>query len=98
MPARWCRPAAPRRSTSARGAPSPRNSWACRTSSGGGGGGGAVGGVLGGGLFLGAVSRHYVRLEGETVMVDSAEPVEAGPVVVRGPGVKLQGYSTGGPR
>ncbi len=49
-------------------------------------------------LFLGAVYRHYVRLEGETVMVDSAEPVEAGPVVVRIPAAKLQVYSAGGPR
>ncbi|HKZ75641.1 MAG TPA: ABC transporter ATP-binding protein [Actinomycetota bacterium] len=49
-------------------------------------------------LFLGAVYRHYVRLEGETVMVDSAEPVEAGPVVVRVPVAKLQVYSAGGPR
>jgi ABC-type Fe3+/spermidine/putrescine transport system ATPase subunit len=49
-------------------------------------------------LFLGAVYRHYVRLEGETVMVDSAEPVETGPVVVRVPVAKLQVYSAGGPR
>src|SRR3972149_269753 len=46
-------------------------------------------------LFLGAVYRHYVRLEGETVMVDSAEPVEAGPAVVRVPVVKLQVSSAG---
>ena len=44
-------------------------------------------------LFLGAVYRHYVRVEGETVMVDGAEPVDPGPVMVRIPAAKLQVYA-----
>jgi ABC-type Fe3+/spermidine/putrescine transport system ATPase subunit len=47
-------------------------------------------------LFLGAVYRHYVRVEGETVMVDGAEPVEPGPVTVRIPAAKLQVYAAPG--
>jgi hypothetical protein len=49
-------------------------------------------------LFLGAVYRHYVRVEGETVMVDAAEPLEPGPVVVRIPAGKLQVYPAIGER
>ncbi len=44
-------------------------------------------------LFLGAVYRHYVRVEGETVMVDGAEPVEPGEVTIRLPAAKLQIYA-----
>ncbi len=44
-------------------------------------------------LFLGAVYRHYVRVEGDTVMVDAAGPVEPGPVTVRVPVAKLQVYA-----
>lgn len=43
-------------------------------------------------LFLGALYRHYVTIEGETVMVDAAEPVDPGPVTVRIPAGKLQVY------
>ena len=43
-------------------------------------------------LFLGAVYRHYVRVEGETVMVDAAEPVDPGPVTIRLPAGKVQVY------
>ncbi len=44
-------------------------------------------------LFLGAVYRHYVRIEGETLMVDASEPVEPGPVAVRIPAGKLLVYA-----
>ncbi len=44
-------------------------------------------------LFLGAVYRHYVQVEGETVMVDGAEPVDPGPVTVCIPAAKLQVYA-----
>ena len=44
-------------------------------------------------LFLGSVYRHYVRVEGETLMVDGAEPVNPGPVTVRVPVGKLQVYA-----
>ncbi|MBI3007281.1 MAG: ABC transporter ATP-binding protein [candidate division NC10 bacterium] len=44
-------------------------------------------------LFLGAVYRHYVRVEGETVMVDAAEPVDPGPVTIRLPAGKVQVYA-----
>jgi len=44
-------------------------------------------------LFLGAVYRHYVRVEGETVMVDGAEPVDPGPVTLCIPAAKLQVYA-----
>jgi putative spermidine/putrescine transport system ATP-binding protein len=44
-------------------------------------------------LFLGAVYRHYVRTEGDTLMVDASEPVEPGPVAVRIPAGKLQVYA-----
>jgi ABC-type Fe3+/spermidine/putrescine transport system ATPase subunit len=47
-------------------------------------------GVLEERLFLGSVYRHYVRVEGEPVMVDRAEPVEPGPIIVRVPLTKLQ--------
>jgi len=50
-------------------------------------------GVLEERLFLGSVYRHYVRVEGETLMVDGAEPVEPGPVTVRVPVAKLQVYA-----
>jgi len=50
-------------------------------------------GVLQERLFLGAVYRHYIRVEGETVMVDAAEPVEPGPVTIRVPVAKLQVYA-----
>ena len=43
--------------------------------------------------FLGAIYRHYVRVEGEVVMVDGAEPVEPGPVTLRIPAAKLQVYA-----
>ena len=43
-------------------------------------------------LFLGAVYRHYVKVEGETVMVDAAEPVDPGPVTIRFPAGKVQVY------
>lgn len=46
-------------------------------------------------LFLGAVYRHYVRVDEETVMVDAAEPVEPGPVTIRLPATKLQVYPAG---
>ena len=49
-------------------------------------------GVLEERLFLGSVYRHYVRVEGETLMVDGAEPVDPGPVMVRVPVAKLQIY------
>jgi len=45
-------------------------------------------------LFLGSVYRHYVRVEGEILMVDAAEPVDPGPVTLRIPVVKLQVYGT----
>jgi putative spermidine/putrescine transport system ATP-binding protein len=51
-------------------------------------------GVLEERLFLGAVYRHYVRVEGETLMVDASEPVEPGPLAVRIPAGKLQVYAT----
>jgi ABC-type Fe3+/spermidine/putrescine transport system ATPase subunit len=44
-------------------------------------------------LFLGAIYRHYVRVEGETVMVDGAQPAEPGPVTIRLPAAKLQVYA-----
>jgi len=44
-------------------------------------------------LFLGAAYRHYVRIEGEPLMVDGAEPVDPGPVTVRVPVARLQIYS-----
>lgn len=44
-------------------------------------------------LFLGAVYRHYVKVEGETVMVDAPEPMEPGPVILRLPAEKLQVYA-----
>jgi ABC-type Fe3+/spermidine/putrescine transport system ATPase subunit len=44
-------------------------------------------------LFLGAVYRHYVKVEGETVMVDAPEPMEPGPVTLRLPAGKLQIYA-----
>ena len=50
-------------------------------------------GVLEERLFLGSVYRHYVRVEGETIMVDGTEPVEGGPVTVRVPVAKLQVYA-----
>jgi ABC-type Fe3+/spermidine/putrescine transport system ATPase subunit len=43
-------------------------------------------------LFLGSVYRHYLRVEGETLMVDGFEPVEPGPVTVRVPVARLQIY------
>ena len=49
-------------------------------------------------LFLGSVYRHYLRVEGETLMVDGAEPVEPGPVTVRVPVGKLQVYVALEPR
>jgi ABC-type Fe3+/spermidine/putrescine transport system ATPase subunit len=52
-------------------------------------------GVLEERLFLGAVYRHYVRAGEEVLMVDGAEPVEPGPVVVRVPRDKLQVYPAG---
>jgi len=52
-----------------------------------------VRGVLEDRLFLGSVYRHYVRVEGETIMVDAAEPVEPGPVALRVPVGKLQVYA-----
>jgi len=51
-------------------------------------------GVLEERLFLGAVYRHYVRVEGDTLMVDASEPVEPGPLAVRIPAGKLQVYAT----
>jgi ABC-type Fe3+/spermidine/putrescine transport system ATPase subunit len=59
----------------------------------GGGEPGLIRGTLDERLFLGAVYRHYVRIEGETVMVDAAEPFEAGPVGLRIPAGKLQVYA-----
>ncbi|MBI3454306.1 MAG: ABC transporter ATP-binding protein [Candidatus Rokubacteria bacterium] len=53
-----------------------------------------LGGTLQERLFLGAVYRHYVKVEGETVMVDATDPVEPGPVTVRVPAAKLQVYAT----
>ncbi|MGH7320973.1 MAG: hypothetical protein ACRELA_15280, partial [Candidatus Rokuibacteriota bacterium] len=53
----------------------------------------ALRGVLDERLFLGAVYRHYVRVEDETVMVDAAEPVDPGPVTIRVPAAKLQVYA-----
>jgi ABC-type Fe3+/spermidine/putrescine transport system ATPase subunit len=50
-------------------------------------------GVLEERLFLGAVYRHYVRVEGETVMADAPEPVEPGPVALRIAAAKLQVYA-----
>jgi ABC-type Fe3+/spermidine/putrescine transport system ATPase subunit len=50
-------------------------------------------GVLEERLFLGAVYRHYVRVEGETLMIDASEPVEPGPLAVRIPAGKLQVYA-----
>ena len=50
-------------------------------------------GVLEERLFLGSVYRHYVRVEGDTIMVDGTEPVEGGPVTVRVPVAKLQVYA-----
>ena len=44
-------------------------------------------------LFLGSVYRHYVRVEGETLMVDGIEPVDPGPVMVRVPVGRLQIYA-----
>jgi ABC-type Fe3+/spermidine/putrescine transport system ATPase subunit len=44
-------------------------------------------------LFLGAAYRHYVRVEGESLMVDGTEPVEPGPVTVSIPVDKLQVYA-----
>jgi hypothetical protein len=44
-------------------------------------------------LFLGAAYRHYVRVEGESLMVDGPEPVEPGPVTVRVPAEKLMVYA-----
>ena len=44
-------------------------------------------------LFLGSVYRHYVRVEGETLMVDGVEPVDPGPVTVRVPVGRLQIYA-----
>jgi ABC-type Fe3+/spermidine/putrescine transport system ATPase subunit len=58
-----------------------------------GAGAGEPSGVLEERLFLGAVYRHYVRIEGETVMVDAPEPVEPGPVGLRVPAAKLQVYA-----
>jgi ABC-type Fe3+/spermidine/putrescine transport system ATPase subunit len=60
--------------------------------------GAALRGVLEERLFLGSVYRHYVRIEGETLMVDASEPVEPGPVTVRIPDGKLQVYSYDGAR
>jgi ABC-type Fe3+/spermidine/putrescine transport system ATPase subunit len=54
---------------------------------------GLIRGTLEERLFLGAVYRHYVRIEGETVMVDAAEPFEAGPIGLRIPAGKLQVYA-----
>ena len=48
-------------------------------------------------LFLGSGYRHYVRIEGESVMVDGTEPVEAGPVTVRVPVEKLKIYAMASP-
>jgi ABC-type Fe3+/spermidine/putrescine transport system ATPase subunit len=56
-------------------------------------GGAVLRGTLEERLFLGAVYRHYVRIEGETVMVDAPEPAEPGPVAVRVPPAKLQVYA-----
>jgi ABC-type Fe3+/spermidine/putrescine transport system ATPase subunit len=53
-------------------------------------------GVLEERLFLGAVYRHYVRVEGETLMVDAPEPLEPGPVAVLIPVAKLQVYAVAG--
>ncbi len=44
-------------------------------------------------LFLGAIYRHYVRVEGEAVMVDASEALEPGPITVRVPTAKLQVYA-----
>ena len=52
-------------------------------------------GVLEEHLFLGSVYRHYVRVGGELVMVDAAEPAPVGPVTVRIPAAKLQVYPAG---
>ena len=57
--------------------------------------GAALHGLLEERLFLGSVYRHYVRVEGEVLMVDAPEPMEPGPVVVRIPAAKLQVYAAG---
>ena len=44
-------------------------------------------------LFLGSAYRHYIRVEGESLMVDGTEPVEPGPVTVRLPAEKLKIYA-----
>ena len=44
-------------------------------------------------LFLGSAYRHYVRVEGESLMVDGTEPVEPGPVTLRLPVEKLKIYA-----
>jgi len=44
-------------------------------------------------LFLGSAYRHYVRVEGESLMIDGAEPVDHGPVTVRVPMARLQIYA-----
>jgi ABC-type Fe3+/spermidine/putrescine transport system ATPase subunit len=49
-------------------------------------------GVLEERLFLGAVYRHYVTVESESLMVDATEPLDPGPVAVRVPVAKLQVY------
>ena len=50
-------------------------------------------GILEERLFLGSVYRHYVRVEGEVVMVDAGLPVDAGPLALRLPAAKLQVYA-----
>jgi ABC-type Fe3+/spermidine/putrescine transport system ATPase subunit len=51
-------------------------------------------GILEERLFLGSVYRHYVRIEGESLMVDGTEPVEPGPVTLRLPLAKLKIYAS----